>query len=173
MLCVHVPPCPGATDSDHEAARVVATHPEQGWSLLCNGVVTFDDNGETVDARALLSRTVLYKVGHHGSHNATLAGKSTDSYANLAWMAQGPHAGEFTAMITAVNEWAMTNSPPWVHPLPSIKTALRRKAQGRVLQTDENKPRKPASVSAGEWKRFTDRLVTDDLFFDLTIEDEA
>jgi hypothetical protein len=24
----------------------VATHPEQGWSLLCNGVVVFDDNGE-------------------------------------------------------------------------------------------------------------------------------
>ena len=25
---------------------MVAAHPEQGWSLLCNGVVTFDDNGE-------------------------------------------------------------------------------------------------------------------------------
>ena len=136
--------------------------------------VTFEDNGETVDARDLLSRTVLYKVGHHGSHNATLAGKATDSYANLAWMAQGRHAAEFTAMITAVNEWAMTkNSPPWVHPLPSIKTALRRKAQGRVLQTDENKPRRPTSVSAGEWKKFTDRLVIDDLYFDLTIDDEA
>ena len=46
MLCMHVPPCPGAAEPDHEAARVVATHPEQGWSLLCNGVVTFDDNGE-------------------------------------------------------------------------------------------------------------------------------
>ena len=134
--------------------------------------VTFQDGNETVDARDLLSRTVLYKVGHHGSHNATLAGKASDTYANLAWMGQGAHAAEFTAMITAVNEWAMTkNNPPWVHPLPSIKTALRRKAQGRVLQTDENKPRKPASVSAGEWKRFTDRLVLNDLYFDLTIED--
>ena len=46
MLCSHVPPCPRAADTDHEAARVVATHPEQGWSLLCNGVVTFDDSGE-------------------------------------------------------------------------------------------------------------------------------
>jgi hypothetical protein len=25
---------------------VVAAHPEQGWSLLCNGVIVFDDNGE-------------------------------------------------------------------------------------------------------------------------------
>jgi hypothetical protein len=23
----------------------VVTHPEQGWSLLCNGVVLFDDTG--------------------------------------------------------------------------------------------------------------------------------
>jgi hypothetical protein len=25
---------------------VVAAHPEQGWSLLCNGVVVFEDFGE-------------------------------------------------------------------------------------------------------------------------------
>ena len=44
--CTHTPPCPSATDSAHDAARVVATHPEQGWSLLCNGVVVFEDTGE-------------------------------------------------------------------------------------------------------------------------------
>jgi hypothetical protein len=31
---------------DREAARVVATFPEQGWSLLCNGVIVFEDTGE-------------------------------------------------------------------------------------------------------------------------------
>jgi len=31
---------------DHRAARIVASHPEQGWNLLCNGVVAFDDDGE-------------------------------------------------------------------------------------------------------------------------------
>jgi hypothetical protein len=25
---------------------VVSSHPEQGWRLLCNGVVLFDDDGE-------------------------------------------------------------------------------------------------------------------------------
>jgi hypothetical protein len=30
---------------DRLAARVVAAHPEQGWSLLCNGVIAFDDGG--------------------------------------------------------------------------------------------------------------------------------
>ena len=57
MQCSHVPPCPAAADTDHEAARVVATHPEQGWSLLCNGVVTFDDTGELLpDGRAVAAR---------------------------------------------------------------------------------------------------------------------
>jgi Family of unknown function (DUF5999) len=44
--CRHVPPCPAATACDRDAARTVAAHPEQGWSLLCNGVVLFDDTGE-------------------------------------------------------------------------------------------------------------------------------
>jgi hypothetical protein len=53
-MCEHVPVCPSASDSDRDAARVVATHPEQGWSLLCNGVVTFDDTGELLpDGRAV------------------------------------------------------------------------------------------------------------------------
>jgi hypothetical protein len=44
--CAHNPPCPGARSRDREAAHVLAAHPEQGWSLLCNGVVLFDDTGE-------------------------------------------------------------------------------------------------------------------------------
>jgi Family of unknown function (DUF5999) len=45
-MCQHQPPCPPAYAPDHTAARVVADHPEQGWSLLCNGIVLFDDTGE-------------------------------------------------------------------------------------------------------------------------------
>jgi Family of unknown function (DUF5999) len=44
--CQHQPPCPSADAADREAAHTVAAHPEQGWSLLCNGVVLFDDTGE-------------------------------------------------------------------------------------------------------------------------------
>ena len=45
-MCPHTPPCPDATAPDREAARTVASHPEQGWSLLCNGIVVFEDTGE-------------------------------------------------------------------------------------------------------------------------------
>ena len=39
------PPCPPAGRRDRHAARTVARHPGQGWSLLCNGVIVFDDTG--------------------------------------------------------------------------------------------------------------------------------
>ncbi|MBG7704656.1 hypothetical protein HCJ76_42860 [Streptomyces sp. MC1] len=45
-LCTHTPTCPPAESPDREAAHVVAAHPEQGWSLLCNGVLVFEDTGE-------------------------------------------------------------------------------------------------------------------------------
>jgi hypothetical protein len=45
-LCTHTPKCPSADSPDREAAIVAAGHPEQGWSLLCNGVLLFEDTGE-------------------------------------------------------------------------------------------------------------------------------
>jgi len=45
-MCEHQPPCPSSDAADHESARVIACHPEQGWSLLCNGVIVFEDTGE-------------------------------------------------------------------------------------------------------------------------------
>ncbi|MBR0870563.1 hypothetical protein JQ633_09350 [Bradyrhizobium tropiciagri] len=122
--------------------------------------------------RDLLGRTVLYKVGHHGSHNATLNGTDDSDYPCLDWMGQGKHADEFAAMITAVNAWALKVKPkPWVHPLPSIKAALHKKAQGRVFQIDTPTVDKPAGVSAGEWQDFQSRVRIDanGLFFDYEV----
>lgn len=45
-MCPHETPCPPAEAPDREAAHTIAFHPEQGWSLLCNGVVLFEDTGE-------------------------------------------------------------------------------------------------------------------------------
>jgi hypothetical protein len=45
-MCVHTTPCPDATSDARDLAAVVSSHPEQGWNLLCNGVVLFDDDGE-------------------------------------------------------------------------------------------------------------------------------
>ncbi|MFD8022555.1 DUF5999 family protein [Streptomyces lavendulae] len=43
--CLHSPPCPGADDSGWGSAKVLVAHPEQGWSLLCGGILAFEDTG--------------------------------------------------------------------------------------------------------------------------------
>ena len=136
--------------------------------------LTWQDGSHTVTTRDLLARTVLYKVGHHGSHNATLAGKATDKYPNLSWMGtKAAAASEFTAMITAVNAWALQVKPkPWRHPLPSIKTALVKKTKGRVFQTDTDEPTKPSTVTKAAWDKFLGRCAFDDLYFDYPVLDE-
>jgi len=45
-MCPHQPPCPPAEAPDRDAAHTMSAHPEQGWSLLCNGVLLFEDTGE-------------------------------------------------------------------------------------------------------------------------------
>jgi beta-lactamase superfamily II metal-dependent hydrolase len=132
---------------------------------------TWKDGTETVTARDLLERTVLYKVGHHGSHNATLNGTASDTHPCLAWMGANGLGHEFTAMITAVPAWAETQKG-WNHPLPAIKDALLKKAAGRVFQTDT--PFAKMAVTSGgskaDWKAFKSRAAGTDLYFDYRIE---
>jgi hypothetical protein len=68
-ICSHQPHCPDAAGSDRDAAHVIAFHPEQGWSLLCNGVVLFEDSGEILPdgncvhaRRADLTAAALHRV---------------------------------------------------------------------------------------------------------------
>ncbi|MEV7595764.1 DUF5999 family protein [Kitasatospora sp. NPDC089797] len=52
--CGHRPVCPAAEAADFHAAVAVTSRPEQGWSLLCNGVVLFSDTGAAMpDGRVI------------------------------------------------------------------------------------------------------------------------
>ena len=53
--CPHQPPCPGALEPDRLAARLVARYPDQGWSLLCNGVVLLDDGDQLLPDGRIVS----------------------------------------------------------------------------------------------------------------------
>lgn len=66
-MCQHQPQCPDVYASDRDAASVVASHPEQGWSLLCNGIVLFDDTGELLpDGHAVgVRRAELTAAAYH------------------------------------------------------------------------------------------------------------
>ncbi len=54
-MCSHHPCCPSADRADRDAAHIVSGHPEQGWNLLCNGVVLFEDNGEILPDRQIIA----------------------------------------------------------------------------------------------------------------------
>lgn len=74
----------------------------------------------------LLNRTVLYKVGHHGSHNATLKDKGL-------MMMISP---ELHAMVP-VNE-VMAKKKKWSEmPLPSLLAALDSATKGRFVRADD------------------------------------
>jgi hypothetical protein len=60
MNCLHQPPCPPPDAPDREAAHVVTAHPEQGWSLQCNGVIVFEDTGDLLpDGRIIAPHRTL------------------------------------------------------------------------------------------------------------------
>jgi hypothetical protein len=140
-----------------------------------------DGNGGQVTATDLLARTVFYKVGHHGSHNATMNQKG------LKDMGAGRHANEFVAMIPANEKWATTaNDPPWMHPLKAIYEALLKKAKGRVFVMDRDfrAPFRKAleddewtdhltqvGTTPAEWAAFQDNAVTNDLYYEFTVTD--
>lgn len=138
----------------------------KSWSRL-----KWEENGKTVRTKELLGRTVLYKVGHHGSHNATLNGTVDSRYANLGWMAQGQFRDEFVAMIPANTKWALSKSKPWKHPLKAIEEALHEKANGRVFRTDIAKIKKPSGTNATRWNRFKSKVKETDLYLEYTVTD--
>jgi len=43
--CTHFPLCPAADAADATAAAIVVDHCEQGWYVLCNGIILFEDGG--------------------------------------------------------------------------------------------------------------------------------
>jgi beta-lactamase superfamily II metal-dependent hydrolase len=111
----------------------------------------------------LLQRTILYKVGHHGSHNATLV----DAFEKMTH----PHLSAVIPVhkkdpnITKPNGWKM--------PARRLLGRLIERTSGRVLQMDDEQapgcdptksPAKEAWAKAGIKPRVTD------LYFELPIQ---
>jgi uncharacterized protein YbaR (Trm112 family) len=114
---------------------------------------------------------VVYKTGHHGSHNATLDGQEESEYANPNWM-ETRFSEEFVTFIPAVRGWAMEkNDPPWRHPLQSIKEALVQKSAGKVFQIDQGIPAKPDGVDEAEWQDFLNRTNGNSYFVEYSVPD--
>jgi hypothetical protein len=88
-------------------------------------------DGRNVTGPDLLNRAIFYKVGHHGSHNATLKEKGLEEMKNLR-----------VAMIPVNHEMALKKR--WGKmPLDELVDALKKQAKGVVLRVDD--PAMPAS----------------------------
>lgn len=172
-------------DEVNNTSLVIAIQlPETGKVLLFSGDaqrgnwISWKDLSWRIDrkkltAKQLLSHTVLYKVGHHGSHNATLNGEIDDEHPNLSWFGIGEYADEFTAMIPANKKWAYKKKQVWKHPLKAIEDALLEKASGRVFRTDQGEgPQRPKGVSTRDWSTFKKRIVIEKLYFEFVVADE-
>lgn len=83
------------------------------------------DTGET--ATQLLARTRLYKVGHHGSHNATLKEKG------LALMTR---TDLFAFLSTDEALGKRQGRKGWNMPDPRLYAALQESTRGRILRND-------------------------------------
>ncbi len=89
-----------------------------------------DANGakQQVKTEDLLKQTVFYKVGHHGSHNATLKKHGLEMMSNPDLM----------AMIPVDREKAKTRPPNgWKMPEKELFARLIEKTRGRVILADE------------------------------------
>ncbi len=97
--------------------------------------VRFGEGKDTVTATDLLSRVVFYKVGHHGSHNATLKEKGLEKMSSLG-----------LAFIPVDHEMALKKH--WGQmPLETLVEALVAKTGGAVVRVDKPLPAGTTSVS--------------------------
>lgn len=97
--------------------------------------------GKRSTADDLLRRTVLYKVGHHGSHNATAKRDSTDTTPQHPLGV--PYGLELMNDIIAlipVDLQAVKKEMPnvWKMPYEGLYRRLREKSHRRVLRADES-----------------------------------
>jgi glyoxylase-like metal-dependent hydrolase (beta-lactamase superfamily II) len=82
----------------------------------------------TLKGKELLERTVLYKVGHHGSHNGTLREEGLE-------LMDSP---DLVAMLPVDEETAANKN--WDMPFDPLLKRLKQKTGGRVLRADRDRP---------------------------------
>ena len=112
-------------------------------------------------------RTVFYKVGHHGSHNATLKEGGLEAMTSPKLVAAIPVDQDFA-----------NNSKHWEMPAAALYKRLQERTKGRLLRADaawpgsaEPAPPGLSAQEAQEWGRFVRavRLDPGGLFIDYFI----
>ena len=115
---------------------------------------------EVRTAEELLNNTVLYKVSHHGSHNATVKAKGLEMMTHPDLVAMIPEKEKSYKGIL----------------YEPLMTRLQQLCKGRVLVSADSTARpedllkkRPAGISAVEWKEFKSNVVVGDVFVEYTV----
>jgi len=107
-----------------------------------------------VKTKDLLGRTVFYKVGHHGSHNATLQNGGLEDMS---------HPG-LTAAIP-VNEVFAKGTKHWEMPAAKLYQRLHERTEGRLLRSDGIGPYAISAdtqpVQSSAWTTFENNVFVD------------
>ncbi len=121
--------------------------------------VTFEDEAGSklpTTAKQLLNRAVFYKVGHHGSHNATRKAGGLEEMTG----------GDLVAMIPTDEKFALTQSPPhgWKMPFSDLYDALKKFTHHRVLRADRGEDElsteaEETDATATAWAAFAGRVT--------------
>jgi len=118
-----------------------------------------ESGSRTVTAADLLARTVLYKVGHHGSHNATLRDQGLELMTSR----------ELAAMLPVDRTTA--KKMDWNMPFPTLLRRLEEKTSGRILDLEMGLPPVPPDgASQRDWASFVARTHVTPDWIDYRVE---
>jgi hypothetical protein len=105
-----------------------------------------------VTAKDLLARTIIYKVGHHSSHNATAKEHGLEMMLD----------DRLTCLIPLYKNVAAQKK--WPMPAEKLYDRLVELAKGRVIRSDTGGPQKKLPTAAAKMK-----ISEEDLYFDVVL----
>jgi hypothetical protein len=123
--------------------------------------VSREDGKETVTAANLLARTVFYKVGHHGSHNATARKQGLELMTSRDLVAMIP-VDEKVAMKQGKRGWKMPAAKLYERLLQKTKGRIIRLDQGNILENGINDLPEGAKPTRQQLEAFTNSITASD-----------
>jgi hypothetical protein len=119
-------------------------------------------NGQTITIDDLLKRVVLYKVGHHGSHNATLKEKGLEKMTS-----------DELAALMPVSEKFARDEKKWPIPHEPLLEELKIHCKNRVIRSDQDflkESKRPFNLNKQQWKEFTKRVTSNELYVEYKVK---
>lgn len=134
---------------------------EHAWEVP-NDPADGSRGNKKVNAEDLLRNTVLYKVSHHGSHNATLKDKGLEMMTHPELVAMIPEKEDSYSGILC----------------DKLTKRLYEVCKGRVIVSadrdhdpKELERAKPDGLTESEWETFKENLDVQDVFVEYTVRD--